>query len=73
MGIDTPVHVSVKEGDLNNVFQRTVLAADRPHLNIPETEVGQNRKLYRHFVSRSLMFVSGMIFLSNAFLLKLNC
>ncbi|XP_071920553.1 mitochondrial Rho GTPase 1-like isoform X3 [Coffea arabica] len=58
MGIDAPVHVSVKERDLNNVFQRIVLAADRPHLNIPETEVGQNRKLYRHFVSRSLMFVS---------------
>nr|XP_027096847.1 mitochondrial Rho GTPase 1-like [Coffea arabica]XP_027115679.1 mitochondrial Rho GTPase 1-like [Coffea arabica] len=58
MGIDAPVHVSVKERDLNNVFQRIVHAADRPHLNIPETEVGQNRKLYRHFVSRSLMFVS---------------
>lgn len=58
MGIDAPVHVSVKERDLNNLFQRIVHAAERPHLNIPETEIGQNRKLYRHFVNRSLMFVS---------------
>ncbi|KAL3517568.1 hypothetical protein ACH5RR_020157 [Cinchona calisaya] len=58
MGIDAPVHVSVKERDINNVFQRIVNVAEHPQLNVPETEVGRNEKLYRRLVNRSLMFVS---------------
>lgn len=67
MGIDAPVHISVKERDLNNVFYRIVNAAEHPHLNIPETEVGRSKKLHRHLVNRSLMFVSRMFLLHVSF------
>ncbi|XP_047335459.1 mitochondrial Rho GTPase 2-like [Impatiens glandulifera] len=58
MGIDAPIHISVKEGDLNNVFCRIVNAADRPNLNIPETEMGRKQKHFHQFVNRSIMLVS---------------
>ncbi|KAG0466828.1 hypothetical protein HPP92_017817 [Vanilla planifolia] len=58
MGIETPIPVSMKLGDFNNVFRRIVTAALRPHLSIPETEAGKHRKQYRRLVNRSLMFVS---------------
>lgn len=65
MGIETPIPVSIKLRDYNNVFRKIVTAAQNPHLSIPETEAGRNRKQYRRLVNRSLMFVSGII-------LKLN-
>ncbi|KAK9086717.1 hypothetical protein Syun_029111 [Stephania yunnanensis] len=58
MGIEGPIPVSVKLGDLNNLFRRIINAAEQPHLSIPETEAGRNRKQYRQLVNRSLMFVS---------------
>ncbi|KAL7226642.1 hypothetical protein ACSBR1_021688 [Camellia fascicularis] len=58
MGIDVPIHISVKERDLNNVFSRIVSAAVTPHLSVPETEIGRNQKHYRQIVNRSLMLVS---------------
>ncbi|XP_010931977.1 mitochondrial Rho GTPase 1 [Elaeis guineensis] len=58
MGIETPIPISIKLRDLNNVFHRIVTAAQHPHLSIPETEAGRNRKHYRRLVNRSLMFVS---------------
>ncbi|XP_072996464.1 mitochondrial Rho GTPase 1-like [Typha latifolia] len=58
MGIETPIPVSMRLRDFNNVFSRIVTAAQRPHMSIPETEAGKNRKQYRRFVSQSLMFVS---------------
>ncbi|KMZ69882.1 Mitochondrial Rho GTPase [Zostera marina] len=58
MGILTPIPVSMKLGELNNVFRRIIKAAERPHLSIPETEAGKHRKHYRQLVNRSLMFVS---------------
>lgn len=58
-GIDAPIHISVKEGDLNSMFNRIVTAAEHPHLSVPETEVGRSQKRYRHLVNRSLMFTSG--------------
>ncbi|KAA8543231.1 hypothetical protein F0562_021274 [Nyssa sinensis] len=58
MRIDAPIHVSVKERDLNNVFSRIVTTAKHPHLSVPETEFGRNQKKHRQLVSRSLMFVS---------------
>ncbi|KAL2535385.1 Mitochondrial Rho GTPase 2 [Forsythia ovata] len=58
MGIDEPIHVSVKERDLNNVFSKIVNAAENPHLSVPETDAGRNRKRYRQLVNRSLIFVS---------------
>ncbi|XP_052187369.1 mitochondrial Rho GTPase 1-like isoform X2 [Diospyros lotus] len=58
MGIDAPVHLSVKERDLNNVFSRIVNAASNPHLSVAETEIGRNQKLYRQLVNRYLMLLS---------------
>ncbi|KAK8949923.1 Rac-like GTP-binding protein 1 [Platanthera guangdongensis] len=58
MGIETPIPVSLKLRDLNNVFSRIVTAAQHPHRSIPETEAGRTRKQYRQLVNRSLMFVS---------------
>ncbi|EXB39367.1 Mitochondrial Rho GTPase 1 [Morus notabilis] len=58
LGIDAPISVSVKSGNLNNIFNRIVDVAVRPHLNIPETEMGRSRKHYQQLVSRSLMCIS---------------
>ncbi|KAK1294991.1 Rac-like GTP-binding protein RAC2 [Acorus calamus] len=58
MGIEAPIPVSMKLGDLNNVYRRIINAAQNPHLSIPETEAGRNRKQYRRIVNRSLMVVS---------------
>lgn len=58
LGIDVAIPISIKLGDRNNVFEKIVSAAERPHLSIPETEAGRTRKQYRQFINRSLMFVS---------------
>ncbi|MCD7465073.1 hypothetical protein HAX54_000499 [Datura stramonium] len=60
-GIDAPIHISVKERDLNSMFNRIVTAAEHPHLSVPETEVGRSQKQYRHLVNRFLMFTSGTL------------
>ncbi|KAL6968329.1 Mitochondrial Rho GTPase 1 [Sarracenia purpurea var. burkii] len=57
-GIDGPIHLSVKERDLNNVFSRIINAARHPHLSVPETEIGRTKKHYRQLVNRSFMLVS---------------
>lgn len=62
MGIEPPIPISMKLGDSNNVFRRIVAAAQQPHLSVPETEAGRNRKHYKQLVNRSLMFASGMHF-----------
>ncbi|KAF3436305.1 hypothetical protein FNV43_RR23397 [Rhamnella rubrinervis] len=58
LGIEAPIPLSVKLSDLNNVFGRIVTVAERPHISIPETESGRNRKHYRQLMNRSLMCVS---------------
>ncbi|KAK6940833.1 Small GTPase [Dillenia turbinata] len=58
MGIEAAIPVSVKLRDLNNVFGRIIAAAEKPHLSIPETDVGRSKKQYREFVNRSLLVVS---------------
>ncbi|XP_008790947.2 mitochondrial Rho GTPase 1 [Phoenix dactylifera] len=58
MGIETPIPVSFKLRDFNNVFRRIITAAQHPHMSIPETEAGRNRKHYHRLVNRSLMLVS---------------
>ncbi|KAL5792946.1 hypothetical protein ACOSP7_001540 [Xanthoceras sorbifolium] len=58
LGIEVPIPLSMKIRDPNNIFGRIVRAAEHPHLCIPETETGRNRKHYRHLVNSSLMFVS---------------
>lgn len=62
MGIDAPIPVSVKLRDVNNVFERIVRTAQHPHLSIPETEAGRNRRHYRRLVNRSLLVATGTAF-----------
>lgn len=62
MGIEAPIPISMKLGNSNDLFYRITDAAQRPHLSIPVTEAGKNRKRYRQLVKRSLVFVSGMPF-----------
>lgn len=61
MGVEPPIPISVKLGDLNILFRRIVTAAEHPHLSIPETEAGRSRKHYNQLINRSLLAVSGMI------------
>ncbi|CAI9102237.1 OLC1v1000476C1 [Oldenlandia corymbosa var. corymbosa] len=58
LGIEAPIPISAKLGDLNNIFRRIVTAAEHPHLSIPETEAGKSRKQYHRLINRSLMFAS---------------
>jgi hypothetical protein len=64
MGIETPIPISVRLRDLNNIFSRIIHAAQQPHLSIPETEAGKTRRQYRQLLNRSLMVVSGQSQLS---------
>lgn len=63
MGIHAPISVSVKDGDMNNLFYRIVNAAEQPHVGVPETEIGKYKKRNRQIVNNSLVFVSGSIIL----------
>ncbi|MQM18320.1 hypothetical protein Taro_051309 [Colocasia esculenta] len=58
MGIETPIPVSMKLSEFNNVFQRIINAAQHPHLSIPETEAGKYRKQCRQLFTSSLMAIS---------------
>ncbi|GLJ43201.1 hypothetical protein SUGI_0896880 [Cryptomeria japonica] len=58
LGVEAPITVSMRLGDINNLFRRIVDAAQRPHLSIPETEVGRSQKQYRRLVTRSLTVLS---------------
>jgi len=64
MGIEGPIPISTRSGELNSIFVRSLKAAQHPHLSIPETEAGKTRKL----LNRSLMFVSGTSFCNLIFL-----
>ncbi|KAL8530650.1 hypothetical protein ACS0TY_007620 [Phlomoides rotata] len=61
MGIDTPIPISVKERDVNDVFSRIINAAEHPHLSVPETDIGRSQKRYRQLVNRALMCLSGTL------------
>lgn len=61
MGIDTPIPISVKERDVNDVFSRIINAAEHPHLSVPETDIGRSQKRYRKLVNRALMCLSGTL------------
>ncbi|BBN06541.1 mitochondrial Rho GTPase 1 [Marchantia polymorpha subsp. ruderalis] len=58
MGVEAPISVSMKLGDIGNLFRRVVDAAQRPHLSIPETEAGRSHKHYRQLVNRSVTLVA---------------
>ncbi|EFJ25633.1 MIRO family protein [Selaginella moellendorffii] len=54
MGVEAPIAVSMRLGDIGNLFRRIVDAAERPHLSIPETEAGKSHKSFNRIVNRSL-------------------
>jgi Ras family protein T1 len=54
MGVEAPFTVSMKLGDIGNLFQRIVDAAQQPNLSVPETEAGKSNKNYQRLVQRSL-------------------
>ncbi|KAL3538088.1 hypothetical protein ACH5RR_001454, partial [Cinchona calisaya] len=58
LGIEAPIPISTRLGDLNNMFRKIISAAEHPHLSIPETEAGKSRKHYHRLINRSLIFVS---------------
>ncbi|XP_054817296.1 mitochondrial Rho GTPase 2 isoform X2 [Prosopis cineraria] len=58
LGIEAPIHVSLKLGDSSNVYDKIVSAAERPHLNIPETDIGRKRRLYHQLLHHTLVFAS---------------
>lgn len=60
MGLEIPIPVSMKLGDTNNLFRRIVEAAQRPHLSIPETELGKSTKQHRHLIQRSVGYAVGV-------------
>lgn len=57
--MEAPISVSMKLGDIGNLFRRVVDAAQRPHLSIPETELGRTHKQYRRLLNRSLTVAAG--------------
>ena len=59
MKIGAPIHINVKENNMNSVFRKIVNAAEQCHLNIPENEQGRNKKHYQKLVNRSLIVASG--------------
>jgi len=58
IGIDAPIPISSKLGDVSNLFRKILTAAENPHLNIPEIESKKKRSCKLN--NRSLMAVSSM-------------
>ncbi|AAF27037.1 unknown protein [Arabidopsis thaliana] len=56
IGIDAPIPISSKLGDVSNLFRKILTAAENPHLNIPEIESKKKRSCKLN--NRSLMAVS---------------
>lgn len=50
LGIEAPIHVSMKLGDSSNVYNKIVTAAEHPHLSIPKTKIGKKRNQYHRIV-----------------------
>ena len=60
MGLEATISVSIKLGDIGNLFRKIVGAAEHPHLSIPETETGRKHKYYRRIIQQSLSVAAGM-------------
>ncbi|GKD39802.1 mitochondrial Rho GTPase 1-like protein, partial [Tanacetum coccineum] len=71
MGIQAPIPICTKLGGFNNVFKRTVAAAEHPHLSIPETQAGKTRKWY-HSIRRDPVFFSFIAFVYLGFYLLIK-
>jgi Ras family protein T1 len=61
MGIEAPIPISTKSGDLNSIFLRIVSVAKHLHSSIPKTEAGRSRKQFQRLINRSLMVFSGIL------------
>ena len=60
LGMEAPISVSMKLGDICNIYRRIVDAAQRPHMSIPITEAGKSYQNYKRIVNRSLVVLSGL-------------
>ncbi|KAL2323554.1 hypothetical protein Fmac_027933 [Flemingia macrophylla] len=56
LGMEAPIHVSMKLGDTSNVYNKIVNAAEHPHLSIPESEIARKKKQHNHLLHHSLTF-----------------
>ncbi|KAK7277643.1 hypothetical protein RJT34_22658 [Clitoria ternatea] len=56
LGIEAPIHVSMKLGDSSYVYKKIVNAAEHPHLSIPETEIARKKKQHHQLLHHSLIF-----------------
>lgn len=63
MGLEATISVSTKLGDVGNLFQKIVDAAQHPHRSIPKTEAGRKFKHYRCLIQWSLTVAAGMSWL----------
>ncbi|EXB56309.1 Mitochondrial Rho GTPase 2 [Morus notabilis] len=67
LGVEAPIPICAKLGDLNNVFYKIISTAEHPHLSIPKTEAVRTRKQYdrpsiatrEHYDRLSIVFDSG--------------
>ncbi|XP_024020110.1 mitochondrial Rho GTPase 1 [Morus notabilis] len=68
LGVEAPIPICAKLGDLNNVFYKIISTAEHPHLSIPKTEAVRTRKQYdrpsiatrEHYDRLSIVFDSGL-------------
>ncbi|XP_057424028.1 mitochondrial Rho GTPase 2-like [Lotus japonicus] len=58
LGIEAPIHVSMKLGDSNSVYNKIVNAAEHPHLSIPETEAARKRNQFQQILIYGLVGVA---------------
>ncbi|RDX78709.1 Mitochondrial Rho GTPase 2 [Mucuna pruriens] len=56
LGIEAPIHVSMKLSDSGNVYNKIVNAAEHPHLSIPETQISRKKKQRHQLLHHSLIF-----------------
>lgn len=61
MGVEPPIALSMKLGDVGSLFRRIIVSAQRPHLSIPETEQGRAHKHYKRLIQRYLTVAAGKL------------
>lgn len=62
MGIDAPISISSKKGDIKDAFQKIILAAEHPHMSIPETVDGKSHKQDHQLADFPLPFKLGIYY-----------
>jgi len=61
MGVEAPLSVSAKQGDVGNVLRRIVDVGHSRHLSIPETEQGSAHKHFKRLIRQTLTFAAGKL------------